>query len=204
MSMKLLYSAASPYARKVRAVAQELGLAESIEVVPVTVTPVDLNAEVSQQNPLAKVPTLLLADGSALYDSRVIVDYLCSLVPTQTLLPETGALRWTVLRRQALCDGILDAALLARYEEFLRPAELRWTSWQAGQEGKILRGLAALEAECADFAATVRLDSVAVACTLGYLDLRFARLNWRTQAPQLAAFEAGFAQRASLRDTRPV
>lgn len=203
MSMKLLYSAASPYARKVRAVAFELGLNEAIEVLPVVVTPVEPNAEVSQQNPLAKVPTLLLADGSALYDSRVIVDYLCSLVPTQPLLPNDGALRWTVLRRQALCDGILDAALLARYEEFLRPAELRWASWQAGQESKILRGLAALEAECADFAGHVRIDSLAAACTLGYLDLRFARLDWRAQAPRLAAFEAGFAQRASLRETRP-
>ena len=204
MSMKLLYSAASPYARKVRAVAAELGLDAQIEVVPVAVTPVEPNAEVSAQNPLTKVPTLLLADGAPLYDSRVIVDYLLSLVPAQSLLPEAGALRWAVLRRQALCDGILDAALLARYEEFLRPQALRWPEWQAGQEGKILRGLAALEAECADFSAAVRLDSVAAACTLGYLDLRFARLDWRARAPRLAAFEAVFAQRPSLRDTRPV
>lgn len=201
--MTLLYSAASPYARKVRVLAAELGLGESIEVVTAAVSPVATNAEVAGRNPLAKVPTLTLADGTALYDSRVICDYLTSLVPVPAMQPAAGPERWAVQCRHALADGILDAALLARYEEALRPAELRWPAWQAGQEDKILRGVAALEREVAALGTAPRIDTIAVACALGYLDLRFGRLAWRGLAPKLAVFQEGFAARVSMVTTRP-
>ena len=203
LSMKLLYSAASPYARKVRVLAHELGLSDEIEVVTAAVSPIETNADVAARNPLAKVPTLNLADGTALYDSRVICDYLMSLKPTQPMQPATGAERWAVQCRHALADGMLDAALLARYEEALRPAELRWPAWQAGQEDKILRGIAQLESETAAFGEAPRIDTIAVACALGYLDLRFGRLAWREQAPKLAAFYEGFAARPSMQRTKP-
>lgn len=203
MSMKLIYSAASPYARKVRVLAHELGLSEQIEVVTAVVSPIETNAGVAARNPLAKVPTLTLADGSALYDSRVICDYLMSLEPELPMQPAFGAERWAVQCRHALADGILDAALLARYEEALRPAELRWPAWQAGQEDKILRGVAELEREAVALDSAPRIDSIAVACALGYLDLRFGRLGWRDQAPQLAAFYSGFAARPSMLETQP-
>ena len=200
--MKLYYSTLSPYVRKIRVLALELGIAERIELVVAPVSPVELNATVAAHNPLAKVPALELDDGTALYDSRVISEYLLSLAPSAAILPEGGE-RWAILRRQALADGILDTALLARYEEALRPAPLRWADWQAGQEGKMLRGVVALEAEVDALGAALRLDTIAVACMLGYLDLRFARLAWREQAPRLAAFEARFAQRASMIATKP-
>jgi len=203
MTMTLLYSAASPYARKVRVVAQELGLAASIDVVPSPVSPVELNADVAARNPLAKVPALIFDDGRALYDSRVIVEYLISLVPRQALLPAAGPQRWTLLRRQALADGMLDAALLARYEEALRPVPFRWPEWQAGQENKIRRGLVQLEAEAVDLVPSPRLDTIAIACTLGYLDLRFARLDWRAQCPALASLDAQIAAWPSMIATRP-
>jgi glutathione S-transferase len=189
--MKLYYSTLSPYVRKIRVLAIELGLDQRIELVATPVSPVELNPIVAARNPLAKVPSLELDDGTALYDSRVISEYLLSLAPSAAILP-AGSERWPILRRQALADGILDAALLARYEEALRPAALRWADWQAGQEGKILRGVAALEVEIEALGDTPRLDAVAVACMLGYLDLRFGRLDWRALAPRLAAFEARF------------
>ncbi|GAC1633942.1 MAG: glutathione S-transferase family protein [Nevskia sp.] len=201
--MTLLYSSASPYARKVRVLAHELGLAAAIELVSAPVSPVELNATVVERNPLAKVPTLVLADGTQLYDSRVISEYLLSLKPGSALLPAGGSERWAVLRRQALCDGILDASLLVRYEEWLRPAARRWPAWQDGQEAKIHRGLAQLEAEADALGGAARLDTIAAACVCGYLDLRFARLAWRAQAPKLAAFEAVFAERPSMVATRP-
>lgn len=204
LPMKLLYSAASPYARKVRVLAHELGLSDEIEVITAAVSPVETNAGVAARNPLAKVPTLNLADGSTLYDSRVICDYLMSLKPALPMQPAAGAERWSVQCRHALADGMLDAALLARYEEALRPAELRWPAWQAGQEDKILRGIAQLERETAGFGDEPRIDTIAVACALGYLDLRFGRLAWRERAPRLAAFYAVFAERPSMVTTRPV
>lgn len=204
MTMRLYFSATSPYVRKVRVLAQELGLADGIEMVAATVSPVESNTEISARNPLAKLPTLVLDDGSTLYDSRVIAEYLLAQAPGQTLLPAFGAARWPMLRRQALCDGILDAALLVRYEETLRPAERRWPEWAQGQEDKIRRGLAQLELEAGALdAGKLTLDAIATGCMLGYLDLRFARLAWRESAPALAAFEAVFAQRPAMLATRP-
>lgn len=205
--MKLFYSAASPYARKVRVLAHELGLHDRIEAIATTVSPVEVNADIAGRNPLAKLPTLELDDGSTLYDSRVIVQYLLSLAPQAA---GASSDRWGLLRREALADGILDAALLARYEEALRPAEFRWPAWQAQQEAKVLRGIAQCEAEVDALASALgdaasigqRVDVIAIGCMLGYLDLRFARLDWRRQAPRLAAFDAAFAQRPSMLATR--
>ena len=138
--MKLYYSPASPYARKCLVCAHELGLADRIELIPVSVSPVASNPAINQHNPLGKVPALLTDDGLALYDSRVICEYLNTL-GGEMLIPAQTPARWQTLTRQALADGLQDAALLARYETAMRPAELCWEDWLQGQLEKIRLGL---------------------------------------------------------------
>jgi glutathione S-transferase len=199
--MKLFSSGASPYARKVAVAAHEAGLIGRIEIVSATVSPVSINPEVAAANPLAKVPTLVLDDGQALYDSRVIVEYLDHLSGGR--LTPAGEDRWRVLRDQAAADGLMDAALLARYERALRPAELKWAEWDAGQIGKIERALDLFEAEFQPATGAPQIGDIAVACALSYLDFRFPDLAWRNGRPKLTAFGEAFEARPSMVATRP-
>lgn len=201
--MRLFDSPTSPYARKVNVVAIELGLSERIERQPSSASPVKPNAELSAQNPLGKVPTLITDDGRALYDSRVICEYLASLVPGSAVFPAAGEARFLALQQQALGDGMLDAALLARYETSLRPEPLRWDDWAAGQLNKIRQGVDQIEAQAGTLGSRVDIGTLALACALGYLDLRYADLNWRAGHPRAAAWYESFAQRPSLRETQP-
>ncbi|MDF2073543.1 glutathione S-transferase [Pseudomonas mendocina] len=201
--MQLIYAAASPFARKVRVLAAETGLLERIELLDTAVLPTTLNERVNALNPLGKIPVLLTDDGQALYDSRVICEYLDTLHQGTKLLPD-GAARWQVLRLAALADGLMDAALLARYERAVRPAELQWTAWLEGQLGKIQRALAELERQVDHLQGPLDLAQIGVACALGYLDFRFADLDWRAAHPGLAAFHQAFAQRASMQASAPV
>jgi glutathione S-transferase len=180
--MILRYSAASPYARKIRIAAELLGLASQIEVVPANTA--DPGDPLRQQNPLGKIPTLILADGTSLYDSRVIADYLDHLGGGK-LIPADPTRRFNVLRLQALGDGINDAALLIRYENASRPPELRHLATIDLQQGKIDRALDALEAAAPS--GPVDIGQIAVACALGYLDLRFDGA-WRAGRPKLVAW----------------
>ena len=142
--MKLYFSPFSPYVRKCLVVGHELGLDARITLLPSSVHPVQRDASVIARNPLGKVPTLLTDDGEALYDSRVICEYLDALAGG-SLFPPSGPARWQALTLQALGDGMLDAALLARYEDVTRPEAIRWKEWRAGQLDKIATSLAALE-----------------------------------------------------------
>jgi glutathione S-transferase len=200
--MKLFYSQASPYVRKVLVAAHELGLADQIELVTAAVTPIAPDAGVAQANPLSKLPTLVLDDGTALYDSRVILEWL-DVRSGGRLIPPEGPARWRTLTLQATADGLLDAALLARYERWLRPEALRWDAWDAGQLGKVRRALDLLEATFEPVGGAPSLSEIAVACALGYLDFRFPEEAWRDGRPRLAAFAAGFDERPSMAATRP-
>ncbi|MEK4034426.1 glutathione S-transferase [Methylocystis sp. IM3] len=184
--MILRYSAASPYARKIRIAAELLGLASHIEIVAASTA--DPKDSLRQQNPLGKIPTLLLEDGTALYDSRVIADYL-DYLGGHRLIPADPLRRFDVLRLQALGDGINDAALLIRYETATRRTELRDPEAIALQQGKIDRALAVLDAAPPE--GPVDIGQIAVACALGYLDLRFEGA-WRAGHPRLAAWLAEF------------
>lgn len=201
--MQLIYAAASPFARKVRVLAAETGLLERIELFDTAVLPTTLNERVNALNPLGKIPVLLSDDGEALYDSRVICEYLDTLHQGAKLLPD-GAARWQVLRLAALADGLMDAALLARYERAARPAELQWSAWLEGQLGKIQRALVELERQVGQLQGPLDLAQIGVACALGYLDFRFADLDWRAAHPGLAAFQQAFALRASMQASAPV
>ena len=199
--MKLLYSPASPYARKVLVLAHETGLIDRIAVTVATASPTGSAAEVAAHNPLGKIPALVLEDGTALYDSRVICEYLDGLSDGPHLFP-AGAARWDALTRQALADGLLDAALLTRYERVLRPEERRWDAWDAGQIGKITAALDRFEALAADLPA-LDIGTVAMACALGYLDLRFSDLAWRNGRPALAAWFAVVERAPAMAATVP-
>jgi glutathione S-transferase len=186
--LTLRYSPASPYARKVLIAAAVLGLSDRIEKTGVDLA--DPADSIRAQNPLGKIPTLILEDGGALYDSRVIAEYLDHLAGGGRLFPTEPERRFAALRLQALGDGISDAALLLRYEEASRPEDKRSADWTSLQQGKVDRALAALEASPP--AGEIDIGSIAVATALGYLDLRFAG-GWREPNPRLVAWLDGFA-----------
>ncbi len=181
---------ASPFGRKVKIVAKLLGLWDRIELVNADTT--DENDSLRQQNPLGKIPTLVLEDGTALYDSRVIVEYLDELAGGGVVLPK-GPEKFRVLTLQALGDGIADAALLQVYEGRYRPVERHEPKWLAMQQGKVTRALARLEANPPVWSGTPHAGIVAVACALGYLDLRFQG-TWRESHSALVAWLDRFAQ----------
>jgi glutathione S-transferase len=201
-TLKLFYSAASPFVRKCVVTALELDISERIERVPAAANPVNGDRALAAQNPLGKVPTLITDDGTVLFDSRVICEYLNDLAGGE-LLPRRGAERWRTLVEQSLADGISDAAVLARYETAMRPEGLRWNDWTNGQLGKIRSGLAMLDARAADFGDRVDFGTIAFGCALGYLDFRFASLAWRDTHPNAAAWFEWFGGRDSMVATRP-
>jgi glutathione S-transferase len=201
--MQLYYSPTSPYVRKVMVLLHETGLLDRVTLTTATVTPITNDPAVAAHNPLTKVPTLTLDDGSDLYDSRVICEYLDTLHHGTPMIPDGGEARWRVLRVQATADGLLDAALLTRYETFMRPEEKRWPEWIEGQTGKFMRAVDKLEAEAKSFSQAITLAEISTACALGYLDFRFGHLPWRDSHPKLAEFMAAFSQRPSMEATRP-
>jgi glutathione S-transferase len=202
--MKLYSNPASPYGRKVKVCAHETGLIERLTIHTVQTSAVGPDLALVADNPLGKIPCLVLGEGGSLYDSRVICEYLDTLHQGARLYPTGGAERWDALRLQALADGILDAALLARYETFLRPEELRWSAWIDGQLDKVRRALDRLEAVHAPaFGGRMDIGIITTACALGYLDFRFAALEWGQTRPALADWYETFAARPSMRATVP-
>ncbi|HEX8012685.1 MAG TPA: glutathione S-transferase [Casimicrobiaceae bacterium] len=200
--MKLFYSSASPFVRKVLVAALELRLRERIELLPAKAHVIDRDRTIIEKNPLGQVPTFITDDGMVLYDSRVIVEYL-DVLANGKLLPREGAARWSMLTEHALADGMLAAAVLARYESALRPENLRWTDWTAAQLDKVNCALADLEKRAAGFGERVDLATIGFGCALGYLDFRFAMLGWRETHPATAAWFARFDARPSMVATRP-
>jgi glutathione S-transferase len=199
--MKLRYSPTSPYVRKVMVLAIETGLEPKIEKVTTSVVPTKFNAEAARDNPLVKVPALVLDGGESLYDSPVICEYLDSLHGGPKMFPASGSARWTALRRQALADGILDAGILIRYES-IRPDQFKWPDWVDAQMTKVKTGLAALEAEAGKLGG-VDIGTITVGCALGYLDFRYDHLAWRNGHKKLAAWFEGFNARPSMKATVP-
>jgi glutathione S-transferase len=198
--MKLLFSPFSPYVRKCLVTANELGLDGRISLLASAANPVNRDQTIIPHNPLGKVPTFFTDDGEALYDSRVICEYLNDLAKGG-IFPAAGAARWRALTLQSLGDGILDAAILARYEVFLRPEPLRWEDWSRGQRDKIRTSLAHLNANPSMLSAEITIGNIAVGCALWYLDLRFADFGWRETYPEVAKWYAAYSQRPSMKMT---
>ena len=187
--MILRSSPPSPFGRKIKIAVAMLGLADQIEIVKTdTMDPTDC---IREQNPLGKIPALVLDDGPVLYDSRVILDYLDHRAGGGGLYPAVASERFRVLTQAALADGLVDAAILQVYEVRFREAPLRSPTWIAYQAEKVGRALAAFERNPPTGARTIA--DISLACALGYLDLRFDG-TWRGAHPRLvhwlAAFEA--------------
>lgn len=203
--MKLIASTTSPFVRKVLVTAHELGLTLDVDYLVTTV--LAPNPTLGEVHPLFKLPTLITDDAIALYDSRVIVEYLQSLVPASRLCPPAGTERFLVLRTQALADGILDAAVLVFYETMFREPAQRSERWLAAQADKAQRGLAELERSMDGWAlgtaAGFDLGQIAVACTLGWLAFREPLPSVRTAYPALYAWFDETEKRSSMKATVP-
>ena len=183
--MKLLGSLTSPYTRKVRIMLDEKRIECELELV-------DVNAPdnpVLARNPLSKIPTLVLDDGTSLFDSRVIVEFLDNASPIARLIPADKRARVAVRRWEALADGVLDAGLLVRYES-LRPKKEQSASWTAKQLGKMNRGIEMLAADLGNrnwcYGERYSLADIALGCCLGWVAFRLPSIDWRDQYPPLA------------------
>lgn len=202
--MKLIGALTSPYVRKVRIVMAEKRLDYQLELEDVW-----NHDAIVKSNPLGKVPCLVMDGGEAVFDSRVIVEYLDTLSPVGKLIPERGRERAEVRTWEALADGVLDAAILARLEQTWagRSEGQRSAAWVSRQMDKVHASLAAMSKGLGDkpfcFGIHFTLADIATGCALGYLDFRFAHIDWRSQYPNLEKLDAKLAQRQSFVDTLP-
>ncbi len=200
--MKLFYADLSPYARKARAMVIEKDLSDRVE--SIAVNPYEIPDALSAANPLCKVPTLLTDDGNALYDSFVICEYLDRLGGGAPMVPHDGDARWSLLRRHALANGILDAAFNIATEVHRRDEDERSPTWLAHWGAAIQRAVGALEAEIGEWPSEVDLAHVTAGCALAYLEIRIPdHAAWREGRPTLTAWLDRFAERASMRATAP-
>ena len=201
--MKLIGSVTSPFVRKVRVVLAEKKLDSTF--VQENVWAAD--TLIQQTNPLGKVPCLVMEDGSTLYDSRVIAEYLDTLTPVCKLLPPNGRERAEVKVWEALADGVLDAAVLVRLEKTLRPPEQQSPEWIERQWSKVHAGLRVMSERLGDSAFCMgvhyTLADVAVGCALGWLAFRFPEIGWRDDYPNLARLFDKLSERPSFKDTIP-
>jgi glutathione S-transferase len=201
--MKLTFAPTSPYARKVRIAAIELGLIDKIELVATSVTPGKLNEEYSRDiSPLRKLPALILDDGSTIVDSYVIVEYLDELAGNK-LIPTSGPAKWRAKTEHAITQGMLESMLLCRYERMLRPEDKRWDTWIDDQWDRAWQGFKLFESRADTLSRPLDIVQISLACTLGYADFRFADCGWRKAYPKLAAFHETMMKRPSIRDTVP-
>jgi len=202
--MKLLGSLTSPYVRKVRIVMAEKKLDYQLVLEDVWASDAILKA-----NPLGKVPCLVMEGSEAVFDSRVIVEYVDTLSPVGRLIPARGRERAEVRTWEALADGVVDACILARLEQTWagRSDDQRSPAWIERQMGKVDAAIIAMARGVGDkpFAAGIHfsLADIAVGCALGYLDFRFPQIDWRTPHPNLARLSDKLAQRQSFIDTLP-
>ena len=201
--MRLFHTPTSPFVRKVMVVAHEAGLAAQIETVFLRPTPTQADAALSRVNPLSKIPALILDDGEVIFDSPVICEYLDGLHAGPRLFPGEGMARWRALRTQALCDGILEAAISVFYERSLRPSELHWEPWLSGQVSKAMQGLDALDQAVGEFGDAVDIGQVSAGVTVGWLAFRGLLGDVLVGRPRLAAWYEVFARRPSMVATAP-
>lgn len=207
LTMMVLHnSPRSPYGRKVIVLLDEAGQSDTVRIARAAGTPIDPGTMPLGANPLGKIPTLERPDGCALYDSRVITRYLSTLTPKDApdFYPE-GPRLWEVLSIEATVDGILDAAILMRYEAALRPVEQQSNAWVEGQWGKVARSLDAIESRwMSHLAGPLGMGQIAMACALGFVDFAEPDRSWRTGRPALDAWYEDFARRPSMLATVPV
>ena len=201
--MKLIYSPTSPYVRKVRIVFLEKKV--DIDLETNSVWAADTN--ITTYNPLGKVPCLVLDDGEAIQDSRVIAEYADALSPVSKLIPADHRERATVKTWEALADGLVDASILARLEKTWRPANEQSQAWVDRQIGKVHAALRQMSEQLGEnawcFGNQITLADIAVGCALGYLAFRFPEIQWQSQYPNLDRLYQKLLQRPSFKETEP-
>ena len=200
--MKLTFSPASPFARKVRIAAIELGLIDKIQLTPVTVAPGTPNDEYSKIHPLKKLPVLILDNGDVILDSYVIVEYLNELAGGN-LIPDYGPTRWKVKTDHSLLQGMLDCMLLCRYEKITRPEGARWAAWHDDHWNRAWTGMARFEGRDDVLKGPLTIAQIALVCVLGYADFRFADCGWRKAYPNLDTFHQKMLERPSIKVSLP-
>jgi len=198
--MKLRFSPTSPYVRKVAITLVETGLNDRVEKIPTL--PWDAKTDLGNDNPLGKVPALVLDDGNVMYDSPVICEYLDSLHDGDKLFPASGNARWRALNMQALGDGMSDAGVYWLIET-RRPEDLQYDKWIKRRTATIFRAMDALEAATDELEAGFGIGQISVASSLGWLDFRFSDLDWRNQRPGLADWFEEISDRPSMTQTVP-
>ena len=200
--MKLTFSPASPFARKVRIAAIELGLIDKIEFVPATVVPGQANEDYSRLTPLKKLPVLITDNGDVVLDSYVIVEYLNELAGGN-LIPGYGPRRWTAKTDHSLIDGMLDSMLLCRYEKIVRPQALQWQAWHDDHWNRAWSGMARFENRPEVLEGPFDIAQIGLVCVLGYADFRFPDCGWRKAYPRLDAFHQKMLERPSVKISVP-
>jgi len=201
--MKLAFSGGSPFARKVRIAAIELGLIDKIEFLPTTVAPTKANEEYTKITPLKKLPVLILDNGDVILDSYVIVEYLDELAGGGKLIPASGPDRWRVKSDHSLLQGMLDSMLLCRYERMVRPPELKWEAWADDHWNRAWVGMARFNEKKDVLTRPLDIVQIALACVLGYADYRYADCGWRKAYPNLDAFYERMLSRPSIQISAP-
>jgi len=196
--MKLYGDVISPFTRMCLVTAHEVGLKDKIALLQTGVKPAEVNAHLTKLSPIGKIPVLETDHGHAIYDSRVIMEYLAHHAGDKQLFPDDGVKRFRILTLLALAQGISDAAVSKRYEQVQRPEALRWIDYRARLKARIEAGLDDLEQNWHDSLDAVNAGSFGVACMLGYIDYRHDALNWRAHRPRLQDFAKQFNNRQSM------
>jgi len=200
--MQLFYSPSSPYVRKVLVIAHEVGLSGQIELIASEAHPLHPDPRIKPWNPTGKIPTLVTNEDEALFDSRVIAEYLDMLHDGPKLYPFDSS-RWRILTMQSLAHEIMDAAITVRTERTVRPETYKWDVWHESHFDKIHRCLELFERQVEDWKTKLNGGLIAMGCALGYLDFRFEELQWRVTNPKAAKWFLEFSARPSMLDTRP-
>ena len=200
--MKLTFSPASPFARKVRIAAIELGLIDKIEFTPAAVAPGTANEDYSKITPLKKLPVLITNDGDVILDSYVIVEYLNEMAGG-SLIPDYGPQRWKTKTNHSLINGMLDSMLLCRYEKMVRPQGLQWQAWSDDHWNRAWTGMARFENTPEVLNGPFDISQIGLVCVLGYADFRFADCGWRKAYPKLDAFHQKMLERPSVKISVP-
>jgi len=200
--MKLTFSPASPFARKVRIAAIETGLIDKIELAPASVAPGQANDEYSRITPLKKLPVLILDNGDVILDSYVIVEYLDELAGGR-LIPGDGPRRWKLKTDHSLINGMLDSMLLCRYEKMVRPQGSQWQAWADDHWNRAWGGMARFENRPDVLSGPFDIVQIGLVCVLGYADFRFADCGWRKAYPKLDAFHQKMLERPSVKISVP-
>ena len=196
--MKIYGDLISPFVRMTLVTAQEAGLGGRVQHVTEAVRPTEVNAKLARLSPLGKIPVLETDHGHGIFDSRVIMEYLCHVAGNSTLIPDDGVKRFRVLTLLAIGQGLADAAVAYRYETAMRPQGTQWQDWIARSRARFAATFDELDANWMDTLAEVNAGSIAVAVTLSYIDFRLGELGWREGHGRLAAWHEGFSRRESM------